>query len=254
MIISVVNQKGGVGKTTTTVNIAACLAMQGKKVLLVDSDPQGNATSGLGIDKKELASTMYDLYCNDKKIIEVIIRNVRKNLDLIPANIQLAAVELELAQIVSRETICKNAIAEIKDDYDFILIDCPPSLSLLTVNALTASDGVLIPIQSEFYALEGLTQLLETIRYTNYKLNPDLQIFGALITMYDKRTQLARQVADEIRTFFKQKAFKTVIPRNVRLSEAPGFGMSIVEFDKHSRGAKSYLELTKEIIARADNK
>lgn len=252
MILSIVNQKGGVGKTTSSVNLSAALAKRGKKVLLIDSDPQGNASSGYGVDKNSLEKTIYDLYSGSLSIEEIMVKDIRDHLDLCPANVQLVGAEVELVDVVSRETILKQELDRIRDQYDFIIIDCPPSLNILTLNALTASDGVIIPIQAEYYALEGLTQLLETIQRVNYQLNPDLSIFGVLITMFDTRTQLAKQVAQEVKKFFKQKVFTTIIPRNVRLSEAPSYGQPINEYDQYSRGARSYLTLAREVIKRAE--
>ncbi len=249
MILAIVNQKGGVGKTTSAVNLAAAIAKQKKKVLLIDLDPQGNATSGVGLNKNELTKTTYEIVCEQIKLSEAIV-SIENNFDFCPANVNLAASEVELVSVVSRETKLKNALVEVEKNYDFILIDCPPSLGLLTLNALTASDGVLIPIQAEFYALEGLTQLLATIRQVNEKINPELTVFGTLITMFDRRTQLARQVEIEIRKVFGDTVFKTVVPRNVRLSEAPSYGLPITSYDKHSKGAKAYLALAKEVIRR----
>lgn len=250
-VLAIVNQKGGVGKTTTAINLASLLAAKGKKVLLIDMDPQGNATSGFGIDKNSLDLTVYDILINDDPVKEVIIDTGRKRLDLCPANIQLAGAEVELVGLVSRETRLKRAISGIKDNYDFVLMDCPPSLGLLTVNALTAADGVLVPIQSEYYALEGLTQLMETVTLVKRGLNPALSVFGVVVTMFDSRTQLAHQVAGEVKRYFGDKVFRTIIPRNVRLSEAPSFGKSIVEYDPRSKGAESYDTLAKEVIRRS---
>ncbi|MFA6736516.1 MAG: AAA family ATPase [Saccharofermentanales bacterium] len=251
LILSVVNQKGGVGKTTTSVNVSAYLAKMGKKTLLIDADPQGNATSGIGMEKNDLERTIYDVVINGEDINDVIISANRKNLFICPANIDLAGAEIEMVNLFSRETVLKKAFQKIKDDYDFVIIDCPPSLGLLTVNALTASDGVVVPIQAEYYALEGLSQLLNTINKVKKHLNPSLEIFGVVVTMFDSRTQLANQVASEVRQYFGEKLFKSIIPRNVRLSEAPSHGLSISEYDKRSKGADAYEYLSKEIIKRS---
>lgn len=250
-ILAVVNQKGGVGKTTTAVNIATILASKGQKVLMVDMDPQGNATSSYGIDKNAQSSTIYDVLINDLPFEDIMIDVGRRNLLLCPANIQLAGAEIELVGLVSRETILKKALNLIRDRFDFVLMDCPPSLGLLTLNALTAANGVLVPIQSEYFALEGLTQLMETITLVKKGLNPHLTVFGVVVTMFDARTQLAHQVASEVRRYFGERVFRTIIPRNVRLSEAPSFGKSIIEYDPKSKGAECYDALAKEIIRRA---
>lgn len=250
-ILAVVNQKGGVGKTTTAVNIATILASKGQKVLMVDMDPQGNATSSYGIDKNAQSSTIYDVLINDLPFEDIMIDVGRRNLLLCPANIQLAGAEIELVGFVSRETILKKALNLIRDRFDFVLMDCPPSLGLLTLNALTAANGVLVPIQSEYFALEGLTQLMETITLVKKGLNPHLTVFGVVVTMFDARTQLAHQVASEVRRYFGERVFRTIIPRNVRLSEAPSFGKSIIEYDPKSKGAECYDALAKEIIRRA---
>lgn len=252
MIISIVNQKGGVGKTTTAVNLADQLARRKQKTLLIDLDPQGNTTSSFGIDKNEPEHTIYDSLINNLPIEDIIIKEARNNLDLIPSNIDLAGSEVELVSIVSRETILKNVLESIKDNYQIILIDCPPSLGLLTINALTSSNAIIIPIQAEYYALEGLSQLLGTVGMINEELNPDLYIMGVLVTMFDTRTQLAHQVSDEIKNFFGDLVFDTIIPRNVRLSEAPSFGIPIQEHDKWSKGARSYKALAREVIKRLD--
>lgn len=250
-VLAIVNQKGGVGKTTTAVNLATLLAAKGKIVLIIDIDPQGNATSGFGFDKNVQEKTIYDVLINNEPINNTLYETGRQNLSLIPANIQLAGAELELVGLVSRETFLKRALAPIRNNYDFVVLDCPPSLGLLTVNALTAADGVLVPIQSEYYALEGLTQLMETVTIIKRGLNPQLAIFGVVVTMFDSRTQLAHQVANEVRRYFGDKVFRTIIPRNVRLSEAPSFGKAINEYDPKSKGAESYDALAREVIRRA---
>lgn len=249
-ILAVVNQKGGVGKTTTVVNLAAIMAARGKKVLLIDVDPQGNATSGLGFDKNHLNQTIYDVLIEHEPLQNAIYESGREKLHLCPANIELAGAEVELVGVVSRETVLKKAIHNVQNAYDVILMDCPPSLGLLTVNALTAADGVLVPIQSEYYALEGLTQLMETLSIVKKRLNPSLTIFGVVVTMFDARTQLAHQVANEVRRYFGDKVFRAIIPRNVRLSEAPSFGKAILEYDPKSKGAESYDALAREVIRR----
>lgn len=250
-IISIVNQKGGVGKTTTSVNLSAYLAQKDKKVLVIDLDPQGNATSGYGLDKSELESSVYDVLVNETPLADVIRKEMRKNLDICPTNINLAGAEVELVSAMSRETILKRAIEEVSDNYDYILIDCPPSLGLLTINALAASTGIIVPIQGEYYALEGLTQLIDTVNLVKKHLNPKIGIYGVIITMFDGRTQLTRQVTDEVKKYFGDKVFDTVIPRNIRLAEAPSFGKTIAEYDPKSRGGRAYNELADEVIARA---
>ena len=250
-IISIVNQKGGVGKTTTSVNLSAYLAQKGKKVLIIDLDPQGNATSGYGLDKTELESSVYDVLVNEIPISDAIRKEQRENLDICPTNINLAGAEVELVSAMSRETILKRSVDEIRDSYDYILIDCPPSLGLLTINALAASTGIIVPIQGEYYALEGLTQLIDTVNLVKKHLNPKIGIFGVIITMFDGRTQLTRQVTDEVKKYFGDKVFDTVIPRNIRLAEAPSFGKTIAEYDPKSRGGRAYSELAEEVIARA---
>lgn len=250
-VIAIVNQKGGVGKTTTTVNLAAFLANKGKNVLLIDIDPQGNATSGFGIDKNKAEKTTYDVLINDVPLHEVVLPTGRTRLSICPANIDLAGAEVELVSAVSRETCLHRALNDVRNSYDFILMDCPPSLGLLTINALTAADSVLVPIQGEYYALEGLTQLMETVTIVKRSLNSKLAVFGVVVTMFDARTQLSHQVAAEVRKFFGDKVFRTIIPRNVRLSEAPSFGKSIIEYDPKSKGAESYDALAREVIKRA---
>lgn len=254
MIVALANQKGGVGKTTSCVNLSAALAQKKKKVLIVDIDPQGNSSSGLGIDKSEIEASTYDVLINAAPIKEVIVDIGRKNLDLCPASIDLAGADVELVNVEEREFVLKKALEAVKDQYDVIMIDCPPSLSLLTINALTAAEGIVIPIQAEFYALEGLTQLLETVTAVKNNWNEKLHVFGALITMYDSRTQLSKQVGDEIRKFFKEECFKNVIPRNVRLSEAPSHGKTIFEYEKWSKGAWAYSGVAKEFIKKMEEK
>ncbi|MHC5250131.1 ParA family protein [Enterococcus sp. LJL90] len=248
-IISVANQKGGVGKTTTTVNLGACLAYNGKRVLLVDIDAQGNATSGIGVRKPDVAQDIYDVLVNETPIRETILPTSREGLSIVPATIQLAGAEIELTSMMARETRLKTALAEISDDYDYILIDCPPSLGHLTINSFTASDSILIPVQCEYYALEGLSQLLNTIRLVQKHFNPELKIEGVLLTMYDARTNLGAEVVEEVRKYFREKVYDTIIPRNVRLSEAPSHGLSIIDYDIRSRGSEVYLSLAEEVLA-----
>ena len=246
-IISVANQKGGVGKTTTTVNLATILAKRGKKVLLIDADPQGNATSGLGLDK-DLEPSTYDILVNDTELEEAMQKTIIKNLKVCPANMDLAGAEVELVSMMSREQRLKEKVDIIKNSFDYILIDCPPSLGLVTLNAFTASDSVLIPVQCEYFALEGLGQLLNTINLVKKHLNKEIKIEGELLTMYDIRTNLSNQVVKEVKKYFENKVYKTVIPRNVRLSEAPSYGMPITEYDPRSKGAKSYIKFAKEFL------
>ncbi len=246
-IISVANQKGGVGKTTTTVNLGTILAKKGKKVLLIDADPQGNATSGLGVEK-DVEKSVYDVLVNDTEIEDVYQDTMIKNLKVCPSNINLAGAEVELVSMMSREQRLKEKLIKVKDEFDFILIDCPPSLGLVTLNAFTASDSVLIPVQCEYFALEGLGQLLNTINLVKKHLNKSLYIEGALLTMYDIRTNLSNQVVKEVKKYFDNKVYKTVIPRNVKLSEAPSYGMPITLYDPKSKGAKSYDKFTKEFL------
>lgn len=246
-IISIANQKGGVGKTTTSINLSTVLAKKNKKTLLIDADPQGNATSGVGIDK-EIELSVYDVLIDDTKIEEAILKTNIKNLDVCPSNIDLAGAEVELVPMMSREQRLKEKLEEIKDKYDYIIIDCPPSLGLITLNAFTASNSVLIPVQCEYYALEGLGQLLNTINLVKKHLNKDLEVEGALLTMFDSRTNLAKQVVNEVKKYFNDKVYKTVIPRNVKLSEAPSYGMPIIIYDPKSKGAKCYEKLGKELI------
>lgn len=247
-IFATVNQKGGVGKTTTAVNLASYLATFGKRTLLIDSDPQGNATSGLGIDKNEITSCMYDVIINGVEFASIIKQTAISGLDLAPATPRLAGAEVELTEMESRESRLKTSLLQIRQQYDYILIDCPPSLSLLTVNALTAVDQVIIPIQCEYYALEGLSQLVKTIELIKKSLNPDLRICGILLTMYDSRTLLSEQVVEETRQHFGGRVFKTMIPRNIRLAEAPSFGQPIMFYDPSSSGAVAYENLSREIL------
>ena len=246
-IISVANQKGGVGKTTTTINLSTMLAKKGKKVLLIDADPQGNATSGVGAEKEVEYST-YDILVSDVEMVQALEKTIIKNLLVCPSNINLAGAEVELVSMMSREQRLKEKLEEIKDKFDYILIDCPPSLGLITLNAFTASDSVLIPVQCEYYALEGLGQLLNTVNLVKKHLNKNLEVEGALLTMYEARTNLSNQVVKEVKKYFGDKVYKTVIPRNVRLSEAPSYGMPITEYDPRSKGAKTYEKFTKEFL------
>ncbi|WP_394238138.1 ParA family protein [Niallia oryzisoli] len=247
-VIAIANQKGGVGKTTTSVNLGACLAYIGKKVLLIDIDPQGNATSGVGIEKADVDQCVYDVLVDDVEANQVIRPTAVENLYSLPATIQLAGAEIELVPTISREVRLKRALEKVIGEFDYILIDCPPSLGLLTLNALTAADSVLIPVQCEYYALEGLSQLLNTVRLVQKHLNNDLKVEGVLLTMLDARTNLGIQVIDEVKKYFQDKVYKTIIPRNVRLSEAPSHGEPIIIYDSKSRGAEVYLDLAKEVV------
>lgn len=248
-IIAIANQKGGVAKTTSAVNLSACLADSGKKVLLVDMDPQGNASSGLGVEKDKLDHCIYDVLINDLPIKTVMLPGEIEGLDVIPATIQLAGAEIELVTVISRESKLQKALEKISKEYDFIIMDCPPSLGLLTLNALTAADSIIIPIQCEYYALEGLGQLMNTIGLVQKHLNPRLEIEGVLLTMFDARTNLSIQVVDEVKNHFKDKVYRSIIPRNVRLSEAPSHGQPIILYDPKSKGAEMYYDFAKEVIS-----
>jgi len=252
-VFAIANQKGGVGKTTTTINLAACLANAGRRVLVIDLDPQSNTTTGLGVDSHRVGASIYELLVSDGVTFEdVVKRDLRPNLSLLPAKVDLYAADIELVYLEQREYRLKRILAATRADYDFILIDCPPSLGLLTVNALTSADGVLLPLQCEYFALEGMQQLLNTIRLVRDRLNPQVALFGVVLTMYDPRTRLAAEVVDEITQHFPKEKFQTLVPRNVRLSEAPSYGLTILEHDARSPGALAYKQLAEEVIARAD--
>lgn len=248
-VIALANQKGGVGKTTTSVNLGACLAQLGQRVLLIDIDPQGNATSGTGIQKSNIEQDVYDVLINDVELKDTILQTAHEGLDIVPTTIQLSGAEIELTSMMARETRLQDAIKTVTDNYDYILIDCPPSLGLLTINAFTASDSILIPVQSEYYALEGLSQLLNTIKLVQKHFNPELKIEGVLMTMYDARTNLGQQVNAEVQKFFGDKVYDAIIPRNVRLSEAPSHGLPIIDYDPKSKGAQVYMALAKEVLS-----
>ena len=249
-IIAIANQKGGVGKTTTSINLSSCIAAKGKKVLVVDIDPQGNTTSGYGIEKNDLDNTIYELMLGDCSIEDCIIKDVIENISILPSNVNLAAAEIELIGVDKKEYILKNEIDWVKDRYDYIIIDCPPSLSLLTVNAMTTAESVLVPIQCEYYALEGLSQLIHTVNLVKERLNPNLEMEGVVFTMYDSRTNLSAQVVENVKSHLNQKVYRTVIPRNIRLAEAPSYGQPINIYDPKSAGAESYLALAEEVIDR----
>ncbi len=247
-IIAIANQKGGVGKTTTSINLSSCIAAKGKKVLVIDMDPQGNTTSGYGIEKNELENTIYELIMGDCTVEDCILKEILPNVSVLPSNVNLAAAEIELIGVNDKDFILKNEIDWVKDNYDFIIIDCPPSLNLLTVNAMTTADSVLVPIQCEYYALEGLSQLIHTVNLVKERLNPDLDMDGVVFTMYDSRTNLSNQVVDNVKSNLKQKVYDTLIPRNIRLAEAPSYGQPINVYDSKSAGAESYMALAEEVI------
>ena len=249
-IIAIANQKGGVGKTTTSVNLASCVATAGRRVLLIDADPQGNATSGLGLDKNSIENSIYDVFINEYSLRDIVQGTMIDTLRIAPSHIQLAGAEVELVTMMAREQVLKNALREIRDDYDYIFIDCPPSLGLLTLNALNAADTLLVPIQCEFYALEGLSQLMNTVRLVRKNLNPALDVEGVVLTMFDSRTNLSIQVVEEVKKFFRNKVYQTIIPRSVRLSEAPSFGLPIIRYAPRSSGAAAYNALAQELLAK----
>jgi len=249
-IVAIANQKGGVGKTTTSVNLSACLAEAGKRVLLIDADPQGNATSGLGVDKNKVEDSIYDVFINESKIDSVTRDTMIGTPKIVPSHIQLAGAEIELVNVMAREQVLKNALKEVRDDYDYVFIDCPPSLGLLTLNALNAADTLLVPIQCEFYALEGLSQLMNTVRLVRKSLNPTLDVEGVVLTMFDSRTNLSVQVVEEVKKFFRNKVYDTIIPRSVRLGEAPSFGLPITLYAPKSAGALAYQSLAEEVIGK----
>ncbi len=251
-VIVIANQKGGVGKTTTSINLSASLAKEGKKVLVIDMDPQGNTTSGLGVDKDQAEITVYELLLGEAEIENCIQRDILENLSVIPSNINLAAAEIELIGVEEKEFLLKNSLDRIKDEYDFVIIDCPPSLNMLTINSLCAGDTVLVPIQCEYYALEGLTQLIHTIGLVQERLNPELEIEGVVFTMYDARTNLSLQVVENVKKNLDRNIYKSIIPRNVRLAEAPSYGMPITEYDAKSTGAEAYRNLAEEVIHRGE--
>ena len=252
-IIAIANQKGGVGKTTTAINLSACLAEAGQKVLVIDIDPQGNTTSGFGLSKTEIEKTVYEVILRECDIKEAIVEDVIENLDILPSNVNLAGAEIDLIDVENSEYTLKESISEIREKYEYIILDCPPSLSMLTVNAMTAADTVLVPIQCEYYALEGLTQLIHTINLVKKKLNPELELEGVVFTMYDARTNLSLQVVENVKANLKQTVYKTIIPRNIRLAEAPSHGLPINLYDSKSAGAESYRLLAEEVIHRGED-
>jgi len=253
-VIAIANQKGGVGKTTTAVNLSACLAELGKRVLLIDIDPQGNATSGIGVDRKRLKTSVYDVLLDEVPLLDAVVETRVRGLRLLPATIDLAGAEIELVPRISRETRLKLALDPVRDQFDFVLMDCPPSLGLLTINALTAADSILIPIQCEYYALEGLTQLMDTFRLVREALNPSLEVEGVVLTMFDGRTNLSIQVVEDVKRYFKGQVYRSIITRNVRLSEAPSHGLPITMYDARSKGAEAYMELAREVIERVEER
>ncbi|MCX4351555.1 MAG: AAA family ATPase [Lachnospiraceae bacterium] len=252
-VIAIANQKGGVGKTTTSINLSSALADKEKKVLVIDADPQGNTTSGFGIEKNELENTIYELILSECSIKECILNDVIPGVSIIPSNVNLAAAEIELIGVDKKEYILKREVEWIKESYDYIIIDCPPSLNLLTINAMTTADSILVPIQCEYYALEGLSQLIHTVNLVKERLNPDLDMEGVVFTMYDSRTNLSMQVVENVKSHLTQKVFETVIPRNIRLAEAPSYGMPINKYDSKSAGAEAYMSLADEIVNRKDD-
>lgn len=249
-VIAVINQKGGVGKSTSVINLSACLGENKKKVLVIDFDPQGNSTSGYGIEKDELEHDVYDVILDDFPIEDAIIETCEPNVFIVPATIQLATAEIELVSLERRESVLKEAVSRVKDEFDYVFIDCPPSLGLLTINALVAANSLIIPIQCEYYALEGVAKLLESMEMVKRHKNPDLEIFGVLMTMYDSRTTLSKQVVDEVKRYFGKTMFKTIVPRNVKLSEAPSHGLPVVKYARVSKGSLAYMKLAKEVVAR----
>ena len=250
-VVAVINQKGGVGKSTTVINLSACLGEGKKKVLVIDFDPQGNSTSGYGVEKEELEHDIYDVILHEQPIEETIVPTCEPNVFIVPATIQLATAEIELVSAMARESVLKEAVEKVKDEFDYIFIDCPPSLGLLTINALVAADSLIIPIQCEYYALEGVAKLLESMQMVKRRMNPDLEIFGVVMTMFDSRTTLSKQVVNEVQGYFGKKMFKTIIPRNVKLSEAPSHGLPVAMYARVSKGALAYSKLAREVVARA---